>query len=161
MLEDLLKVGSDASWLPTAEGGKQGTGGECSLGAMDVKGGKYLPFVANGINYVESQGKDVISGKFTGCIMAAYNVKGGSRRVCHVSTGNGQDCKSKWEEIKAASSSVTEFKPSDSIDVSKFGGGMSLYGCYGIITAEGKCFAVVAGVLKNKVTVVDLKLVKK
>jgi hypothetical protein len=45
---------------------------------MDVKGGKFLPFVANGTNYVESQGKDVISGKFTGCIMAAYVDKGAS-----------------------------------------------------------------------------------
>src|SRR5688500_18408155 len=80
MLEQYTKSGMQAScWLPSAEGGQGGTGKEISVGVEDVKGGhKYLPFVKNGINYVETQGKDVISYNFTGCIMATYVTATGS-----------------------------------------------------------------------------------
>jgi hypothetical protein len=159
MLENITRPGMDTSWLPVWEDGSPGTGKECSHGALDVnfKGtkGKYLPFVKNGINYVESNGMDVISFNFTGCIMAVYT-KGGSRRVCHVSTGSQQDCKGEWEKIKAASKDVKEFKPSDAIDSKKLGGA-ALKGCYGIITAEGKCFAVVVADKGGKSAIVDLK----
>jgi hypothetical protein len=156
MLEQIAKPGMDASWLPTAEGGQTGTGKECSLGVVDVKGGKYLPFVANGINYAESSGKDVISFNFTGCIMATYVAKGGSRRVCHVSTGSKQDCKGEWDKIKKDSTKVKEFKPSDAIDPKKLAG-LAFKGCYGIITADDKCFAVVVADKAGKPVIVDQK----
>lgn len=111
MLEKKLQKGMTANWLPTAEAGVAGTGTEMSAGCVDVDGGIYLPFAANGINYTESQGKDVISFNFTGCIMAAYTTPAGSRRVGHVSTGGGQDCLGEWARIKAASSQVLAFKP--------------------------------------------------
>lgn len=157
MLEQIAKPGMDASWLPTAEGGSTGAGKECSQGVVEVKGGKYLPFVANGINYAESSGKDVISFNFTGCIMAAYVTKGGSRRVCHVSTGSKQDCKPEWDRIKKDSKNVVEFKPSDAIDPKKLSG-LAFKGCYGIITADDKCFAVVVAADKGgKPVIVDQK----
>ena len=159
MLETLTQRGKDASWLPVAEGKSAGTGKECSTGIESVKDHLYLPFVKNGINYVESKGKDVISYNFTGCIMAAYVPKGGSRRVCHVSTGAGQDCKAEWEKMKAGAKDVIEVRPSDHIDGKLFAGtGHSLKGCYGIITSDGRCFAVVVGVSKEgKVSIVDQK----
>ena len=159
MLENLTRPGSDASWLPTAEGGAGGTGKVCSVGIKDVNGHKYLPFVANGINTVESVGKDVISYNFTGCIMASYVDKSGTRRVCHVSTGSGQDCKGEWERIKSESSGVREFRPSDAIDPGKLAG-LAFKGCYGIVTADDKCFAVVvASDRKGKPVIVDQKAV--
>ena len=145
MLETVLTVGSSAAWLPTAES-KAGAGTLCQNDykpGIYNKKGKYLPFAPNGINYVASAGEDVISGKFTGCIMAVF-VHKGERRVCHVSTGKGQDCKAKWQEIKAASANVVEFKPSDFIDT----GGRALVGCYGLITADGKNYSIT--VVSNK-----------
>jgi len=127
MLEAKLGKGMAANWLPTKEAGTAGTGKELSQGSEEVLGGSgiYLPFAANGINYVESQGKDVISYNFTGCIMAAYT-KGGTRRVCHVSTGDGQDCKAEWDSIKGQSSDIVAFKPHLAANIgalAKVGGG--------------------------------------
>ena len=143
MLEKYLAKGMAASWLPTHEGGQNGTGAEISVGTKEVKGGEgiYLPFVPNGINYVETQGKDVISFNFSGCIMAAYTVNG-SRRVCHVSTGSQQDCKAAWENIKKGAKDVKEFRPHEHIDTDTLQKVGSYKGCYGLITAEGKCYAI-------------------
>jgi len=142
MLEKYLQKGMAAGWLPTHEGGQTGTGGELSVGTKEVKGGEgiYLPFVANGINYVESQGKDVVSYNFTGCVMAAYTV-GGSRRVCHVSTGDGQNCRPAWEQIQKGAKDVIEFQPHKAMDVKALQQVGAKAGCYGLITAEGKCYA--------------------
>lgn len=62
-----------------------------------------LPYVAGAINYTEMQGRETISGEFTGCSMAIYNFNG-STRVCHVdtaktSTGDAPS-KATWEGIK-------------------------------------------------------------
>src|SRR5882724_5365790 len=116
MLEKALKVGDSANSLPIT----QLTGGNgtlCSTGIVPLVGhpGSYLPFVKNGINWAPAQGEDVISYNFTGCIMAVFT-QGGVRKVCHVSTGEGQDCKDAWQAIKAQSSQVFEFKPSDFVD---------------------------------------------
>ena len=140
MLEKSLAKGMSASWLPRTEGGQGGTGKELSVGTKSVKDdqGIYLPFVANGINYVESNGKDVISFNFTGCIMAVYTV-GGTRRVCHVSTGDGQDCKVEWASVAAAASDVKSFKPHEHIDLDP---GLTFTGCYGLITADNKFFSI-------------------
>jgi hypothetical protein len=139
MLELYTRKGMHAGWLPTAEGGQGGTGTELSDGILDVKDGhKYLPFVKNGINYVETMGRDVVSYNFTGCIMAMYVTAAGSRRVCHVSTGAGQDCKAAWDRIKASAKKVKEFKPHEHISTQ----GIAFKGCYGIITADDRCFSV-------------------
>jgi hypothetical protein len=133
MLEDLIRVGAP-SFLPDAKLIVGGTGGFCSQGVIDgfLKGqNKYLPFVANGINSVATQGQDVVSGPFSGCVMAAYT-EGGARKVCHVSTGADYgDCKPAWDTAKAGYANVVEFKPSDYIGKTPY-----KY-CYGLITANG------------------------
>jgi hypothetical protein len=139
MLETTLNVGAP-SWLPTAEAGAEGAGGLCSLGVIEgIHNGnhKYVPFAKNGINWVASQGQDVISYNFTGCIMAAFKYQGVAR-VCHVSTGAGQDCKARWDEIKAQSANVFEFKPSDFIETN----GGAFAGCYGLITSDLRTYAI-------------------
>ena len=139
MLETLLHVGAP-SWLPTAESGQAGAGTLCSI---DVQHGihngkhKYLPFVPNGINWVASQGEDVISYNFTGCIMATFK-EGGIVKVCHVSTGKGQDCKAAWDAVKARSTNVFEFKPSDAIEAN----GGAFAGCYGLITSDLRTYSI-------------------
>lgn len=146
MLEKHLQTGMAANWLPTSEGGKGGTGKELSDGVIHVRDNTalYLPFVANGINYVDSQGKDVISYNFTGCIMATYTV-GGARRVCHVSTGGGQDCKAEWDRIKRSATGVIAFRPDLGADIAQLGKLGQAFNCYGLITATGECYSVMVG----------------
>lgn len=62
-----------------------------------------LPYVAGAINFTQMQGKETVSGEFTGCAMAIYNF-GGTTRVCHVdtaktSTGDAPS-KATWANIK-------------------------------------------------------------
>lgn len=141
MLEDVLAVGSDASWLPTAEG-RQGTGVLCSSGGLiairRTTAYRYLPFAKNGINFVCPNGLDVISFNFTGCIMAAFKHVDGTMKVCHVSTGPGQDCKDEWQRVKTVSTNVFAFRPSDFIETN----GQALWGCYGLITADLQTYAI-------------------
>lgn len=141
MLERVLVVGGDASWLPTEET-MQGTGGLCSSGdTVGNQGGvafRYLPFAKNGINCVASQGLDVISYNFTGCLMGVFKHNDGVVKVCHVSTGNGQDCKDEWQQVKAASTNVFEFRPSDFIDAN----GQAFEGCYGLITNDLRTYSI-------------------
>lgn len=148
MLEKLLQKGMAANWLPTNEAGARGDGKEMSKGIEELKvqsgKGIYLPFAPNGINFVESQGKDVISYNFTGCIMAAYT-KGGQRRVAHVSTGAGQDCKSEWNSIAKTASSVLAFKPHEAANIGELQKAGQAFNCYGLITANGDCFSIVVG----------------
>ncbi|MEL6110039.1 MAG: hypothetical protein AAFU85_28845 [Planctomycetota bacterium] len=158
-IENLLNVG-DPCPFPTAEGEATGAGTQCNHGVQDesLSGQRYwyLPFVPNGINYVNAQGRDVVSYNFTGCLMVAYSF-GGSQRVAHVSTGKGQDCLGSWADVKAQSKNVFEFRPSDFIDT----GGGAFGGCYGIITSDLKTYAVTvtrdsAGVKIAKVTMAHL-----
>lgn len=140
MLEKIIKVGDDASWLPTEEGGRRGSGGVIEL--VDTKvvefAAKYLPFIPNAISAVSSEGMDVISYNFTGCLMAVFNARDGRRMVCHVSTGAGQDCKSAWAEIRRTSTNIFQFRPSDHIE--PMGGSFS--GCYGLITNDLQSLAI-------------------
>jgi hypothetical protein len=96
---------------------------------------RLLPYAQGAINYCEPMGLNVISAYFSGCIMARYK-RNGSWRVCHVSTGEANDCKNKWNEIKAEStvSEVTEFKPHNHVT----GGNKIL----GLITSTGSCYAI-------------------
>ena len=140
MLEKLLRAGAPSPLLitPSSMGG---AGTVCTQDVQVATVGnvtyKHLPFVTNGINSVDAGGCDVVSYNFSGCIMAVYK-SGGAMRVCHVSTGDGQDCKAEWDRIKAASSSVFEFKPSDFVET----GGAALLGVYGLITADLQTYAI-------------------
>lgn len=140
MLEKIIKVGDDADWLPTDEGGRQGTGGLIELADTKVVefAAKYLPFIPNAISAVNSEGLDVISYNFTGCLMSVFSGLNGRRLVCHVSTGEGQDCKDAWSQIRGASANVFEFRPSEYIET--MGGSFS--GCYGLITTDYQALAI-------------------
>lgn len=150
MLERYLQKGMVANWLPTTQLSVGGTGGEVNIKTESVKDGEgiYVPFIQNGINYTESQGKDVISFNFTGCLMAAYT-KGGTRRVAHISTGQGQDCKAAWETLKSSATDVIEFKPDNHGDIATVASTQQSWNCYGLITATGECYSIVVGGMMN------------
>ena len=135
-----IKEGSSLPNIPAASGG---TGGECQLGIQETKIDSspvlLLPWVGNGINYTESTGRDVLSGPFTGCIMAIYK-RGGVRRVCHVAT---PECKDAWAKVKGEGQVTKEFVPSDKLpkdfNAKTLKGGLVIYG---LVTADEKCFAI-------------------
>jgi hypothetical protein len=97
---------------------------------------KFLPFVANGINWTATQGQDVINAKFTGCIIAVYQ-DGGVSKVCHISTGADYgDCKAEWDRLKAGYKNVFEFRRSDFI-------GDTVYtNCYGLVTSDLQTYCI-------------------
>lgn len=101
----------------------------------------FLPYAQGSINYCEPQGKDVLSAYFSGCIMARYK-RNGSWRVCHVSTGEPNDCKDKWDRIKNEPevSDVSEFKPHERVDASKI---------LGLITNTGNRYAIGCKSIQN------------
>lgn len=120
----------------------------------------FIPWSPGGINYVFSNGRDVISGPFTGCIMASYT-KGGARRVCHVAT---PECNAAWQALKAGSdfTLITEFAPADPVldrmgyYTKKLTGGLYVLG---LITADDKCYSAVLsekGTNSGIFTVTDL-----
>ncbi|MCA1764263.1 MAG: hypothetical protein ABR574_13685 [Cryomorphaceae bacterium] len=157
MIERTLAEGSSPGWLPTREAGQNGSGTLCQLGILPGLryGAKYLPFAKNGINWVESTGVDVISYNFTGCLMASFTYEG-VRRVCHVSTGTGQDCKEEWERIKSLSTNVFEFRPSDFIDTK----GASLNGCYGLITADLRTYSITVVRRSSGLEIASIKMAR-
>lgn len=157
MIEETLKEGTSPGFLPTREAGENGTGTLCQLGLLPnlTYGAKYLPFAKNGINWIEPTGLDVISYNFTGCIMAAFTYQG-IRRICHVSTGDGQDCMAEWERIKKLSTNVFEFRPSDFIDTK----GGAFVGCYGLITADLKTYSITIVSENSKLKIASIKLAK-
>jgi hypothetical protein len=137
MLERQAKVGTP-NFFPYVGTIAGGTGVETSQGVVNgfLNGQHtFLPFVANGINSCPMIGQDVISAHFTGCIMAVYT-HNGVRKVCHVSSGEFGDCSAAWAAIKAASTNVFEFKPSDFI------GGTQFERCYGLITSDLQTFTI-------------------
>ena len=141
MLENLAKIGAP-SFFPYVKTIAGGAGGFTTQGVVEgVVGGrhKFLPFVAGGINTVASQGHDVISAHFTGCIMATYQ-EDGVAKVCHISTGaDFGDCKGAWEAAKKRFTNVFEFRPSDFIEDTVH------TKCYGLITADLKTYTVLVG----------------
>lgn len=62
-----------------------------------------LPYEQGAINYADMQGRETISGEFTGCTMAIYTYNG-STRVCHVDTAQDSHgtapSKATWETVK-------------------------------------------------------------
>ncbi len=107
----------------------------------------WVPYVPGDVNYGMSRGMDVISGPFSGCIMAAYD-SGRGRRVCHVSTAEGDpklDAKGIWESIKEQCVPFAEFKPFDALDrLSKRKTkslGNALF--FGFITNDNRCYTLV------------------
>ena len=143
--------------IPAAAGG---AGGECKKGIEEKKlGGDtvlLLPWVGNGINYTDTSGKDVLSGPFTGCIMAVYK-RDGQRRVAHVAT---PECNDAWNKVKGETQVVKEFKPSDhlpsGIEKSLKGGLVIL----GHVTADEKCFALFCERDKTGTSMKVLRVVK-
>ena len=123
--------------LLTHQAIQQGDGGLCQIGVGNYYGARYIPFVKNGINWVATDFQDVFSYNFSGCIMAAFNYQR-INRVCHVSTGLGQDCKDEWYRIKRNSFNVFAFKPSDYIETK----GKALVGCYGLITTDYRLYSI-------------------
>lgn len=95
---------------------------------------RFLPYVQGAINYCESQGVDVLSGFFSGCIMARYT-RDNVWRVCHVSTGAPNDCQAAWLTIKGQSTvkQVKEFKPHLHVTADKI---------LGLVTSTGKQYAI-------------------
>lgn len=120
------------SFFPDCATVAGGTGGFLSAGtqAMHNNTMQWLPFAPNGINWVAMQGCDVVSGHFSGCIMATYT-EAGVRKVCHVSTGAEYgDCRAAWDAAKVNFTDVFEFRPSDFI------GDTAHTSCYGVITND-------------------------
>lgn len=156
---DVGMNGSRPSALPTHEGRKTGSGGFSSDDIEDRQFNgesyRYLPFEPRSINWCEADGVDVLSSKFTGCIMAVYTVSG-RRRVCHVSTDpvEALDCKTKWNDFKNGMvsdrpdpGSVIEFKPSKEelrteIPRGKTKTWIPLPDCYGLITRDSACYTI-------------------
>lgn len=138
MLETKVKVGvpSFFEYVPMQA---RGAGGLCSVGVVtSTVGGdhKFLPFVPNGINWCATQGQDVISAHFTGCLMA-YFVDNGVAKVAHISTGaDFGDCKGAWDLLKRNYTNVIEFKPSD------FTRGVANERCYGLITNDQRLYTI-------------------
>lgn len=119
----------------------------------------YIPFVPNGINCVDVPNIgpfEVLSSLFSGCIMAIIEDRRGIMKVCHVSTGAGQDCKHDWEILKSNARRFIEFKPSDYVIAHPEG----VRYCDGIISSNGnniECFSLtivgngtVGGIIKVK-----------
>jgi len=131
MLMDKIKAGVDISF---GQGfkfrtGVLGTRQECSSEVRRInleistgdqirkQGITFIPHMIGGINFHEALGtEDVMSGIFTGCVMATYKV-GDKRRVAHVHTGKGfgpnQCCRKEMIENMKGYTSIKNFKPFD------------------------------------------------
>ena len=58
-----------------------------------------LPYRVGQIKNTLMQADEVISGEFTGCVMAMYNDDGGTRRCAHVCTQDGYSQRDAWGEL--------------------------------------------------------------
>lgn len=78
---------------------------------------RWLPWVGGKINYANLEGRDVLSGMFTGCWMAVY--KETNLRVCHIATQtDATDCKAAWRAHTALPgvTDVKEFLPARGLE---------------------------------------------
>ena len=96
----------------------------------------WLPWIVGAVNYTEQGGKDVLSGRFSGCYMIRYKMSGGAWRVAHVHTPEGIDA---WNELASAPGFQISggFKPFLASNVQKYGSDAHTYG---IITDAGLCY---------------------
>lgn len=69
---------------------------------------RWLPWADGKINYANLEGKDILSGFFTGCWMVLY--KDQNLRVAHIATGN-KDCKNLWSNAAPGFQNVKGFLP--------------------------------------------------
>lgn len=69
---------------------------------------RWLPWADGKINVANLEGKDVLSGYFTGCWMVLY--KDQNLRVAHIATGD-QDCKNLWSNAAPGFQNVKGFLP--------------------------------------------------
>jgi hypothetical protein len=126
MLADLIRKGVSIKGLARlldgggVVGGDNGQVSKGIQGSYTVKGNEItfyndnsgdrevniLPYVAGAISYTQMQGRETISGEFTGCAMAIYN-DAGSTRVCHVDTAKPSEgeapSKTRWANMKEQS----------------------------------------------------------
>ena len=99
----------------------------------------WLPWVDGKINYCPSQGRDVLSGFFSGCWMARYLE--GDFRICHITVqDNAKDCKTAWRQKAETVESVTEFRPHSGMDCEKV---------LGLITGTGAFYAIGLNTINN------------
>lgn len=102
---------------------------------------RWLPWVSGKINYGDLEGKDMLSGMFTGCWMVVY--KEGNYRVGHVATqSDAGDCKATWRAHKALTtvSDVKEFRPDIGLP-----GAMNL----GLVTSTRELYKIQLATEKN------------
>ena len=99
---------------------------------------RWLPYVDGRINWTPAQGRDVLSGRFTGCIMSRYSEEG-ALRVAHVVTSGDvdSDCKAQWKKHKdeGRAMGVLQFKPHKHVD------DVPGERTFGVFTSDGRRFA--------------------
>jgi len=99
----------------------------------------WLPWMEGAVNYAEQQGKDVLSGPFSGCYMIRYRHGGATWRVAHVHTPGAIPA---WNALAAQNGFEIScgFKPYvRKVDEGNFDK------WYGIVSDDGLCFRVWAG----------------
>jgi len=126
----------------------------------------WVPYAPGGINYMASD-HDVLSGIFTGCVMASYSAAK-QRRIAHVHTGDdagaGLDCKDLMKNLLATSyAPIFAFKPFDKHAdgavaeaiclKTTFGG----FGCapFGLITASNTYHVIFTRKVSNSEYVIE------
>jgi hypothetical protein len=96
----------------------------------------WVPWMDGAVNYASQQGKDVMSGPFSGCYMIRYKIGGGDWRVAHVHTPGAIDT---WNTLASQNGFEIDcgFKPYFRRDSEG-----NHDKTYGVITNEGKCFRI-------------------
>jgi hypothetical protein len=116
----------------------------------------WLPWILGAVNYADQQGKDVMSGPFSGCYMIRYKHVGGSWRVAHVDMPGGSKA---WNELASEDGFTIDcgFKPflADRL------GAASDDTTYGVITSDGKCWRMCASTtnLKSQRLIKEVKAI--
>lgn len=90
----------------------------------------YVPWNVNRINMYEAEPSEVISSRFSGCLMTAWQDSEGLF-VGHVHAGDPHDCKKKWAEKRDAAMRSFEFQPFKAVPTQT--DGRQPLNCYGFI----------------------------
>jgi hypothetical protein len=126
----------------------------------------WVPYAPGGINFLASD-SDVLSGIFTGCVMASY-LSAKQRRVAHVHTGDDAgadlDCKDLMKNLLATSyAPVFAFKPFDRNSDVDIATGIAMkttfgsFGCapFGLITAANSYHVIFTRKVTNSEYVIE------